>query len=190
MDDNTNPALIGALIGGIFSIGTTWWLFRKNRRALIIGVQQGIQAEIETLWSIYAIKFKEIHKLLEGGKFPENYYIEKKYPLYLHAKYFVVYDSNCARIGLIPDAALRGKIVTGYLRARELLDAYLHNNQLLEDLARLKREQNTCECNEGIESLEKELRELALYINHVHFEVKTFYEEVSERIEEQYPDKP
>ena len=192
MDINIISALIGALIGGIFTSGTTWWVFRKNRKALIIGVLQGIHAETETLWSIYKIKFKEVHEALTGGKFPKNYYIKKKYPLELHDKYFVVYDSNCARIGQIPDAKLRGDIVTGYLRARELLDAYLHNNELLRDLEYLRSQQSRVTHNEydkDVESLEETLRELARYISDVHVEVKNFYDNVGKYIEKHFPEK-
>jgi hypothetical protein len=172
MDTNIVSALIGAIIGGIFTSATTWWSIRRSQKNQIAGVVQGIRAEVETLWDIYRIKFKDAIPLLENGE-P----ILKEYPLYLYQGYFVVYDSNSSRIGQIADDILRKEIVTGYLKAKELIDAHLHNNKLVEDLDNWKRlyeENHEDKYDKQIEITVKKLGAHAKYL-------KEIYEDVRER---------
>ena len=185
-------ALIGAVFGGLVTGIATWWTFTKNQDALITGVTHGIYTEINTLWSIYKIKFKDAFPILEYKELRKNNYLTKKYPLYLYPHYFVVYDSNCRHIGQIPNNELRKEIVTGYLRAREMLDAYLHNNALLKALDNLKSQQRQTTSNiydKDVEALENELKEHVQYIAKVHSKVKEFHIKVNKLMDAPHGNK-
>jgi len=179
MDINIVSALIGAVIGGIFTSFTTWWSIRRSQKNQIEGVIQGIRAEVETLWDIYIIKFKDAIPLIEKGE-P----ILKQYPLYLYQGYFVVYDSNSSLIGQIPNNSLRKEIVTGYLKAKELIDAHLHNNKLVEKLAHwesLNKETQEGKYEKHIEITKKELVENAKYLKEIYEDVKDRHNKWSNR---------
>ncbi|SRR6266446_1732362 len=180
MDTNIVSALIGAVIGGIFTSFTTWWSIRRNQKNQIEGVIQGILAEIETLWEIYTKKFEDAIPLIEKGE-P----IRKEYPLYLHRGYFVVYDSNSSLIGQIRDNRMRKEIVTGYLKAKELIDAHIHNNRLVEKLAKwqsLNKETQEDKYEELIEITNKELVAHAKYLKQIYEDVKKRHEDILSRI--------
>ena len=180
--------LIGAIIGGLSTVVAAERTFKKNQDALITGVTHGIYTEINTLWIIYETKFKDAFPILEKVELGEDIYLEKKYPLYLYPQYFSVYDSNCPHIGQISDDQLRSDIVTGYLRARELSDAYLHNNDLLKDLDHLISQQRQTKSDiydKDIEAAKSALKEHVKYIAEVHNNVKKFYLKAKKRIEVQ-----
>lgn len=90
---------------------------RKNRRAVVGGVQLGIKTELEVLWGIY-------EKEMEGDPLREWHILPESY--------FTVYESNCSYIGQIEEDDLRTEIITTYLLAKSLLNAHLHNNALHE----------------------------------------------------------
>jgi hypothetical protein len=179
--------LIGALFGVYATRASTKQAHQNNlilreeaRKVAVNRVLQGLRAELETVWTIYNDKFSDgIKSLKEGG------IVEREYPLYLHQGYFVVYDTNCSLIGQLPDDELRIAIVTGYLKARELIDAYLHNNQLLKNRADLISQKSKTTSNifdEDIEAAEKALREHAHYIGRVHNKVEEYYKTAKGRL--------
>lgn len=182
MDANLISALIGAVIGGIFTSATAWWVTktahqnlllaqRQSQEALIIGLLQGLRTEVETIWDIYKEKFGEAIKLFMAGQ-P----ISKKYHLYLYRAYFIVYDSNGSLIGQIPDSALREEIVAGYLKAKELIDAHLHNNKLVEELEHwktLRKETDDLMYDDFIESANKDLVNHAAYLKAVYLDAES-----------------
>lgn len=175
--------LLGALIGGYATKWATEAAYQNNlklqeeaRSAALNRVLQGIRAEVETLWKIYNDKFgKAITSLEDGG------IVKDEYPLHLYQGYFVVYDNNCSLIGQLPDDELRESIIMGYLKARELIDAYIHNNSLLQRRDELISKKSNI-YDEDIKSVETALKENADYIRRVHTEVEKFYETTKVRL--------
>ncbi len=184
-------SLAAGLIGALFGVYATrastkqahlnnLMLQEEARKVAVNRVLQGLRAEIETLWTIYNDKFSDAIKSLK-----DDGIVEKEYPLYLHQGYFVVYDTNCSLIGQLPDDELRIAIVTGYLKGRELIDAYLHNNKLLKDRADLISQKSKTTSNifdEDIESSENALKEHAAYISRVHSKVEEYYKTAKTRL--------
>lgn len=174
--------LIGALIGGYVTKWATEAAYKNNlrlqeeaRNATLNRVLKGISAEIETLWKIYNDKFsKAITSLEDCG------IVADEYPLHLHHGYFVVYDNNCSLIGQLPDDELRLSIIMGYLKARELIDAYMHNNSLLKKRDELRKKSDISD--EDIKSVETALKENADYIRKVQRKVKKFYKTTKKRL--------
>jgi len=182
MDANLISALIGAVIGGIFTSATAWWVTRtahqnlllaqrENQEALIIGLLQGLRTEVETIWNIYEEKFGEAIEL-----FMADQLISKKYHLYLYRTYFIVYDSNGSLIGQIPDSELRTEIVAGYLKAKELIDAHLHNNELVQKLEHwetLRKKSDDPIYDDFIKSARDDLVNHAKYIKAVYLDAES-----------------
>ncbi len=184
MDANLISALVGAisaLVGAVIGSATSLWATRKahqnlliiqreNQEALIRGLLQGLRTEVETIWEIYEKKFEGAIKL-----FMADEPISKKYHLFLYRTYFIIYDSNGSLIGQIPDSNLRVEIVTGYLRAKELIDAHLHNNKLVakhEHWENLHKETAHPKYNEFAQVAKDDLKKHAEYIKGVYEDAK------------------
>src|ERR1051326_101557 len=126
-----------------------------NRGAILRGVLLGIRAEFEQLLEI-AEKEEHIGEDLDAAiKAGEGLHVI--YPI--HQNFFIVYESNAALIGQMPDERCVA-IVKTYLIAASLVNALKHNSEL-----ELERRQLNANAAAGIPigTLEALSKEMATY---------------------------
>lgn len=137
MSSELASGLIGALIGGLFTLWGTLIDGRRQERALDHeakdkqkSVLVGIKAEIETLLELYKKRIYDSLEEYEGGKPFENIFP-------LTQNYFSFYESNSFALTSINENTMKS-IVICYGSARSLVDTFRMNNQILEDLSKLQ----------------------------------------------------
>ncbi|APL45968.1 hypothetical protein QU507_002014 [Escherichia coli] len=129
--------LVGALIGGLFTLWGTLIDGRRQDRASVNEAKDkqksvliGIKAEVETLLELYKARIYDSLENYEGGK-P----FESIFPL--TQNYFSFYESNSFALTSVNEETMKA-IVICYGSARSLVDTFRMNNQVLEDLAKLQ----------------------------------------------------
>ncbi|MBY0408139.1 MAG: hypothetical protein K2Q01_10640 [Rickettsiales bacterium] len=126
-------ALIGALVGGIFTLKATDKTLREERNKEqrrdekeVQNMLDAIGVEIGTLWSFH---MKRIGAMVEN--LPADGALEFYYPL--TQDYFTVYNTNAAKIGQVKDHVLREAIVVCYNKCKKIVDGFKYNNELYLD---------------------------------------------------------
>lgn len=178
-------AFIGAIIGGLFSLGGVW-LAHKNdlkkeqerEKLLLKGFLLSIRDEIETLWDRYMWGIGEV---LE--KLPEKSPLLYFYPL--TQSYFTVYDDNSSLIGKIEDNDLRKLIIITYAKAKGLVDGYRFNNEMVqkyENLNFLYQQTNNPTIGSQAKAALAGLVEYADGIKKQHLEIKNSVAELLRKL--------
>lgn len=123
-------ALIGASIGGLFTIFGTWLSYYHQRtlkkdeeRNKIISFINSIETELEFIWKRYYETLGKQIELLKENEGLNVYY-------HIHDNYFIIYDSNTNLIGCL-DKKLASAIVETYILAKSLKDTIICNNQFI-----------------------------------------------------------
>ena len=126
-------AMMGALVGGIFTLRATDKAIREERAKEIRREEKEVQnmldaigVEIGTLWTFHMNRIGAIVENL-----PADGALEFYYPL--TQDYFTVYNTNAAKIGQVKDAVLREAIVVCYNKCKKIVDGFKYNNELYVD---------------------------------------------------------
>ncbi len=126
-------AMIGAMVGGIFTLRATDKAIREERDKEIRRDEKEVQnlldalgVELGTLWNFH---MKRVGGMVEH--LPDGGALEFYYPL--TQDYFTVYNSNAAKIGQVKDAVLREAIVVCYNKCKKVVDGFKYNNELYKD---------------------------------------------------------
>lgn len=137
MSSELASGLIGALIGGFFTLWGTLIDGRRQERASDNEAKDkqksvliGIKAEIETLLELYKARIYDSLEGYEGGK-P----FDTIFPL--TQNYFSFYESNSFALTSINEKTMKS-IVICYGSARSLVDTFKMNNQVLDELSKLQ----------------------------------------------------
>jgi len=123
---------LGALVGSILTLLATYLSYRWQQSSqenkdqeMLLGVQQAIHDEIETLWDNYMDGIGHKTEAL-----PDDQPLDAYWPI--TQEYFTVYNTNAFFIGRIHNHDLRKLIVSTYSKARGLIDSYRLNNDLVQ----------------------------------------------------------
>ncbi len=170
-------ALIGALIGGIFTLKATATAIKdQNAKELrleekeVQNMLDAIGMEIGTLWSFH---MKRIGGLVEN--LPDGGALEFYYPL--TQDYFTVYNTNAGKIGSVKDRVLREAVVVCYNKCKKVVDGFKYNNELFRDYRQmLLQHPAPPDHAEYVKAKYNELVEYAQLVREDHFEVKSYVE--------------
>jgi hypothetical protein len=126
-----SSAIIGAIIGGYFTLKATKDSFKnqkeeliENEKRLIKSILHSINDEIETIYERYQETMGSRLESLKHGE-PLLCY----YPLV--SDFFTVYNTNGIFLGRINDNDLRKKIIQTYTLAKGMVDSFRLNNDLV-----------------------------------------------------------
>lgn len=126
-------AMIGAMVGGIFTLRATDKAIREEREKEIRREEKEVQnlldaigVELGTLWGFH---MRRVGAMVEN--LPEGAALEFYYPL--TQDYFTVYNTNATKIGQVKDAVLREAIVVTYNKCKKVVDGFKYNNELYVD---------------------------------------------------------
>jgi hypothetical protein len=126
-----SSAIIGAIIGGYFTLKATKDSFKnqkeeliENEKRLIKSILHSIHDEIETIYEHYQETMGSRLESLNHGE-PLLCY----YPLV--SDFFTVYNTNGIFLGRINDNDLRKKIIQTYTLAKGMVDSFRLNNDLV-----------------------------------------------------------
>jgi len=177
--------LFGAVIGGLLAGGFTLlgvMLSHKKEtdrelaaeKAIIEAVVQSIRVEVEVLWNRYkGTAGSHLVGLREGEIFGMFYPISHDY--------FTIYNANSGMIGKVPDSALRASIVRTYTLAKALLDTYLFNNKILEELQYMQLhflETNNQVHGSRVQAITEVMKQAAVLLRQLHEDVESSVEEM------------
>jgi len=131
------PALVGALVGGIFSMLSNKRAIREERAKEVRRDEKEVQnlldalgVELGTLWNFHMARIGAmVENLPEGGA------LEFYYPL--TQDYFTIYNNNASKIGQVKDPILREAIVVCYNKCKKVVDGFKYNNELYRDYRNL-----------------------------------------------------
>lgn len=125
--------MLGALVGGIFTLIATNKAIREERAKEIRREEKEVQnmldaigVELGTLWGFH---MRRVGAMVEN--LPEGAALEFYYPL--TQDYFTVYNTNAAKIGQVKDAVLREAVVVTYNKCKKVVDGFKYNNELYVD---------------------------------------------------------
>lgn len=126
-------AMIGALVGGVFTLRATDKAIREERDKEVRRDEKEVQnlldalgVELGTLWNFHMNRIGAIVENLPVGGALEFYYP-------LTQDYFTVYNTNASKIGQVKDAVLREAIVVCYNKCKKIVDGFKYNNELYLD---------------------------------------------------------
>lgn len=168
----------GAVVGGLFTLYASVYSIRasnnmrlNDERREILNLIEAMALELGTLWKMHDVKIAPFLEKLKPGE-PFLYY----YPL--SQSYFIVYDSNAAKIGRIDDSHLRESIVVSYLKCKKVVDGLTYNNTLFQDWRQLvQRSDGSTSDQAEMNAKYKELCDYGANIIADHAELKTYVEE-------------
>ena len=130
-------ALIGALIGGAFTILGSYLanthqakLQRKQELESIQDYMQSIHDELDAAWNLY---FENVGRKLEESRAGEPF----AYKWQASSNYFRIYESNLGLLPKISDGDLRRKIIKTYFYANSLVDSLHLNSSMIVELETL-----------------------------------------------------
>ncbi|MCF6766526.1 hypothetical protein L3V82_12180 [Thiotrichales bacterium 19S3-7] len=169
--------LIGALVGGLFTLVSASYSFYKLRsHSLDIEKRQvenfvkSIRVELNVLFDQY---------MGSMGTAVENLQQDQKLDLYypLTQDYFIVYHNNSRLIGSIEDSYVRNQIIRIYTVAKGLVDSFRMNNEILSNYEHecilLNRDRDNNESTNSIlVAYEDSLKAYAISIKQSHSEFK------------------
>lgn len=129
-------ALVGALIGGGFTLVGVWYGAEVSRRrnALeekrnILAFLQGIAEELDVIWKGYLADIGDRFESSEGWS---DGFVDLLWDPPAHQTSF--YLSNGILIGRLENEKLRGEIIKSYISFERLIALYLSNNRSLIEL--------------------------------------------------------
>jgi hypothetical protein len=170
-------ALIGAIIGGIFTLRATDKAIREENEKEVRRDEREVQnmldaigVEIGTLWNFHMSRIGGmVEQMQEGGA------LEFYYPL--TQDYFTVYNTNAGKIGSVKDAVLREAVVVCYNKCKKVVDGFKYNNQLFSDYRdMLLMPPASAQHGDYVKAKYNELVQYAMVIKEDHFEVKGYVE--------------
>lgn len=170
--------LLGAVVGGLFTLYAANKAIReeneKERRGGEKEVQNMLDAmgvELGTLWAFHMRRVGGMVEALQPGQALEFYYP-------LTQDYFTVYNSNAAKIGLIPDPELRAMLVTCYNKCKKVVDGFKYNNELYRDWRDQSDLPSSSSEQQKIKNKYHALVSYGEVIRADHFELKGYMEEL------------
>lgn len=177
-------ALIGAAVGGIFTLKATDKAIREENDKEIRREEKEVQnmldaigVELGTLWGFH---MRRIGAMLEN--LTEGAALEFYYPL--TQDYFTVYNTNAAMIGRVKDPVLREAVVVTYNKCKKVVDGFKYNNELYKDYKNLLvMPASSPHHDEYVKAKHKELVEYALLVREDHFELKGYMERLLSLLE-------
>jgi len=170
-------ALIGAVIGGIFTLRATANAIRdQNAKELrhdereVQNLLDSIGVEIGTLWNFHMHRIGVmVEQLPDGGA------LEFYYPL--TQDYFTVYNTNAGKIGSVKDAILREAVVVCYNKCKKIVDGFKYNNELFRDYRNLLlMPPSSPNHADYVKAKYSELVQYAQIVREDHLEVKGYVE--------------
>lgn len=168
--------LIGALIGGLFTLYATNKAIHegtaKDERQEEKEVQNLLDAlgvELAALWSFHMRRVGGMIERLQDGQALEFYYP-------LTQDYFTLYNSNASQIGKIRDAALRESIVVTYNKCKKVVDGLKYNNEIYRDWREYADSAPAARDEARLSSKRTQLADYASIIRSDHFELKGYVE--------------
>lgn len=174
-------ALIGALVGGYFTLKATDKAIReenaKETRREDKEVQNLLDAlgvELSALWDFH---MRRLGGTVEG--LPADEPLDVYYPL--TQDYFTIYNSNAISIGRIKDAELRKSIVVTYNKCKKVVDGFKYNNEMVReyrDCVSKAKDANDKTSDVYVEAKLKDLVAYAKLIKEDHYELKGYIAEL------------
>lgn len=139
MDSNLISGLVGAVIGGLFTLGGTLIEGHRHKRQQESAALEkrkhvlvGVKAEITTLFEVYKARAYNSIEAYQGGQ-----------PFYMifpiTQNNFIFYEQNALAISCVSEATLR-ETVRFYGSAKSLVDSYKMNNDLLNKIEQVATE--------------------------------------------------
>lgn len=131
LDSQLASAIIGGLIGGIFTYVAVRMTIRHERKtsqsaedAEVKAICSAIETEMHCLVERYEESIgKSLMECKSGSPFLFFYPVDQEY--------FAVFHANTAWIGKIKSEETRRRVVVAYIAMKGLIDSYKHNNQML-----------------------------------------------------------
>lgn len=137
MGSELASGLLGALVGGLFTLWGTLIEGRRQKRALEEEARSkqrsvliGIRTEIITLIDLYKSRMSDSIDNYDGREPFSNIFP-------LSQNYFSFYDTNSLALASINEEALKS-IVMFYGSAKGLVDTYKMNNDVVDELSKLQ----------------------------------------------------
>ncbi|EKZ2441578.1 hypothetical protein ACU63X_01740 [Klebsiella aerogenes] len=137
MGSELASGLLGALVGGLFTLLGTLIEGRRQKRALEEEARSkqrsvliGIRTEIITLIDLYKSRMSDSIDNYDGSEPFSNIFP-------LSQNYFSFYDTNSLSLASINEEALKS-IVMFYGSAKGLVDTYKMNNDVVDELSKLQ----------------------------------------------------
>ena len=168
----TMPVLIGAIIGGVFTLRAARQAARrehdrerKREEREMQNMLDSLGVEIDTLWSFHMARIGAMVENLQQGDTLQFYYP-------LTQDYFTVYNSNAGKIGSVKDRELRKAIVVTYNKCKKIVDGFKYNNVLFRDYHNYLNSDNQMAAKAKF----AEMQAYALMVKEDHFEVKAYIE--------------
>jgi hypothetical protein len=171
-------ALIGAAVGGIFTLKATDKAIRDENEKEIRREEKEVQnmldaigVELGTLWGFH---MRRIGALIESMP-EEGAALEFYYPL--TQDYFTVYNTNAAMIGRVKDHILRESVVVCYNKCKKVVDGFKYNNVLFRDYRdMLLMPASSPHHQDYVQAKYRELVDYALVVREDHYELKEYVE--------------
>lgn len=175
-------ALIGAIVGGFFTLKATDKAIREENAKEIRRDDKEVQnlldalgVEISALW--------DFHMRRLGGtieQLPDGQALEIYYPL--TQDYFTIYNSNAVSIGRIKDSELRKSIVVTYNKCKKVVDGFKYNNEMVREyrdsVSRAKVTFSDGFTDGYVDAKLKDLIGYAKIIKEDHYELKSYIEQL------------
>lgn len=182
-----SAGIAGSLIGGFFSMLSARRAVRqeaarekRQQEREVQSILDALAVEIDTLWSFH---MDRIGAMIEGWKPGAANRMEFYYPL--TQDYFTVYHMNANRLGQIRDAGLRKAIVVCYNKCKKVVDGFKYNNELYREYVdALNLPEHTERYGTLVAVRRAKLEEYAVLLREDHFEVKTYVEDMLNRLED------
>lgn len=177
-------ALIGALVGGVFTLRATDKAMKEeNAKELrrdekeVQNMLDAVGVEIGTLWNFHMSRIGGMVENLKEGEALEFYYP-------LTQDYFTVYNTNAGKIGCVKDAVLREAIVVCYNKCKKVVDGFKYNNELFRDYRQmLLMSPSSSQHSDYVKAKYDELKDYAQLVKTDHFEVKGYVERLLSLLE-------
>jgi len=185
---STQPALIGAFIGGGFALSgvvLTDWLNRRRARAHEAVINRryvrAVRDELETVWKSYHDDIGTDVEALQP-----DHRLDFHYPIY--EELLPVYHGNVSIILNLEDHELRKQIVVTCTSFMTLMDCFRVNNTMLVDCEEAEAKQRfgpdgDPKLAEEVARCQKRIAEYGATIRAAHIDVKANLEKLTASIE-------
>jgi hypothetical protein len=184
--NNLLSGLIGAVIGGVISLGGVWWAEKRNCAAALLA-----EAKIESgLLQALHDELEAIFERLEQNLGPHITALPEGSPLLvvfpIINEYFTVYNANAFLIGRIKNNSLRKALVRIYVSGKALVDSFRLNNAMVDRYQQLHflvlESKNPTHVQEK-EALVYQMVQYAALLKKGYFDIKLNYAAVMKLID-------